>query len=390
METFPSLLSIRDLAPVEDGGVIARVGFEFQDHIAVNFCLKMLFEPTISEVWCETQDDITIILNRSGIEVVEFVQVKGTQLQHFWSIPEICKGEKLENGDNKVRSSILEKSLGQERCQEPCCFRIVTALPVKDPLNVLCLPTDSPDRFGPNKSQKIEDVTLELDKRFPDLRSPKGNGPCFWVENTVWQVEYSIESIKNKNLPLLVKFVELAGFVLPVDIVERKIYPLILQKVHEAGLAKWAENPQKKKISRAQFQTWLREMVCEVANSSQTYAGKILQDKMERVQIPSDYIWSALEERRKFRSERLNPKYLEVNDCDLIEGEVLVSLSQLRIELDSGNCESGLPFLSKCIDHLKTLRDSLPSQKPPPLFYLTGYMYDVTDRCGHRYHREAV
>lgn len=389
METFPSLLSIRDLAPIEDGGVIARVGFEFQDHVAVNFCLKMLFEQTINEVWCETQDDITVIFNRSGKEVVEFVQVKGTQLQHLWSIPEICKGEKLENGDNRVGSSIFEKSLGQDRCQEQCCFRIVTSLPVKDPLIILCLPTDSPDRLGPNKSHKIEEVTLELDKRFPDLRSSKGNGPCFWVENTVWQVEYSIESIKNKNLPLLVKFVELSGFVLPLEIIERKIYPLILQKVHEAGLAKWAENPQKKKITRAHFQIWLKEMVCEVANSSQTYAGKILQDKMERVRIPADYIWSALEERRKFRSERLNPRYLEVNDCELIEGEVLVSLSQLRIELDSGNCESGLPFLSKCIDHLRTLRESLPSQKLPPLFYLTGYMYDVTDRCGHRYHREA-
>ncbi len=43
------------------GGVIARVGFSFQDHVAVSFCIEMREDgSTLLSVWCEGQDDITL------------------------------------------------------------------------------------------------------------------------------------------------------------------------------------------------------------------------------------------------------------------------------------------------------------------------------------------
>jgi len=58
--------SIRNIQPLEFGGVIARQGFAFQDHVPVSFCLEMLNGSPLEEVWCETLDDITLIKGSPG------------------------------------------------------------------------------------------------------------------------------------------------------------------------------------------------------------------------------------------------------------------------------------------------------------------------------------
>ena len=70
-------LSYRDIPPLEEGGRIARDGFDYQDHIAVNKCLDMLLGTELSEVWCEAEDDIVLVLTVDDQEFFEFVQVKG-------------------------------------------------------------------------------------------------------------------------------------------------------------------------------------------------------------------------------------------------------------------------------------------------------------------------
>ena len=68
-------VSIHDAEPLEIGGVVARKGFTFQDHVAVGFLLDLLKYDDLREVWCESQDDVTLIWSGS-VEYVEFVQVK--------------------------------------------------------------------------------------------------------------------------------------------------------------------------------------------------------------------------------------------------------------------------------------------------------------------------
>ncbi|WP_439370882.1 dsDNA nuclease domain-containing protein [Bradyrhizobium sp. DASA03120] len=58
METLPSIF---DLVPLEHGGPIARAGFLYQDHVAAKYCIEMLLDPALEQVWCETLDDITLI-----------------------------------------------------------------------------------------------------------------------------------------------------------------------------------------------------------------------------------------------------------------------------------------------------------------------------------------
>src|SRR4051812_39664067 len=58
--SMPISPSVHDLAPLEQGGVLARQGFSYQDHIAAAFVLKMVsVAPTggvLAAVWCETED----------------------------------------------------------------------------------------------------------------------------------------------------------------------------------------------------------------------------------------------------------------------------------------------------------------------------------------------
>ena len=78
--------SIHTLPPLERGGVEARQGFEFQDHVAAGLLIAMLATPELIEVWCETHDDITLIWDADTVQEVEFVQVKCLTLDQLWSI----------------------------------------------------------------------------------------------------------------------------------------------------------------------------------------------------------------------------------------------------------------------------------------------------------------
>src|SRR5947207_7229546 len=119
--------SIFNLAPIETGGVQNRKGIAFQDHVALSFCLRLPEDTRLIEVWCETQDDITLLWreNENSL-VVEFVQAKSHELNKLWSVSDLCAREK-----GRVGTSIVERSLAYDRCAESSRFRVVTARPFR-------------------------------------------------------------------------------------------------------------------------------------------------------------------------------------------------------------------------------------------------------------------
>ena len=46
------------------GGVAARLGFRYQDHVAAMIVLQMIDDRRILQVECETSDDITLLHRR--------------------------------------------------------------------------------------------------------------------------------------------------------------------------------------------------------------------------------------------------------------------------------------------------------------------------------------
>ena len=369
--------SIYDLPPLETGGIEARQGFRFQDHVAAGFCLDMLLNDELREVWCETQDDVTLIwTNGNGIRV-EFVQAKSNKLNQLWSVAKLCERKKKKNG-----TSIIEKSLAYDRCSEPTSFRIVTSRDVQGDLSPLCLPLGDPDRLP-----KAAELASVLDEKVGTFTSPNGNSCEFWVENSTWSVPGKEEALKNTNLLKLQNIMEAKTIFLARD-QQEELYAKLLAKVKNAGDASEREGREQKQIRRDPLNEWFHETTEKLLHPASAGGGAALRQKMLLADIPDDTILSALEARRSYVGEVMQHRYMDIDHRTEVEGEILAELQELKSNLDCGKWpDSGIDFHARCLERLRKLRDSWTRPTKPPLNIMHGCMYSVTDRCLHRFRR---
>jgi hypothetical protein len=385
LPSVPPLPSYRDITPLESGGVIARNGFEFQDHVAAGYCIDMIQGNTLTEVWCESLDDITLIHINGGQEEFEFVQAKNNEFGHFWSVAELCKRDKKCKA-SATGSSILEKSLAYERGSEPCRFRMVTSLPVNDELKVLTFPLDSPRRtLSDGDFTKLCD---QVSKKIPDYRSPNGSDTSSWLFRAVWDVRHSSEALENDNCLKLRRIGSNLGIVLAEDQWD-ELYKKILRKVQEAGKAKWEVEPESKKLKQSELLIWVKDLASKAQHPGIGGKGKQLREKMEIAGIPSDSINTAQEQRRSYRNQALTPGYMDLSRKQDIEMETQAHLHQLISKLDAGLLsDTGVEFHNRCLECLNEFR--LDKQGEVSLSFLQGYMYSLADRCVHRFTKVAI
>jgi hypothetical protein len=408
--------SIHDLPPLEIGGTVARRGFAVQDHVAASHCLDMLADPTLSQVWCETQDDVTLLwVNASG-EEVEFVQVKSNEFDQLWSIAKLLEKEKAKEADEsdgaddndeadgngkaldepvgakpKKKSKkkdghcILEKSLQYDRCKEPVRFRVVTSRPIKDELAFLAHPIGSTlrDKSKPDYLALIG----KLKEKLADFKSENGNDYTFWVDRTLWKWVHSLAAVKQDNLWKTSNLVEESGQFLARDQVE-ELYQKLLTKVYDGGLAHWDTEIGKKRILRADLLAWFTQAVTDAVHPGKLGTGKTLESKLQAAGIPADQYESIAEMRQRYRLERLTPKYDATETQLAVEGDIRGRLATLRANLDGQLIDvNGVAFHALCINEINAARLSLREQSRPPAEILYGYMYDLADRCTHRFVR---
>ena len=416
--------SIHDLPPLEIGGTVARRGFAVQDHIAAGHCLDMLEDQTLSQVWCETQDDVTLVwVNNSG-EEVEFVQVKSNEFDQLWSIAKLLEKEKEKakegdepesadaeghaddngeaDGSGKAQDGpaetkpnkkskkkdgrcILEKSLQYDRCKEPVRFRVVTSRPIKDELAFLAHPIGSTLR---DKSKPDYLVLVEkLKEKLADFKSENGNDYTFWVDRTIWKWVHSLDAVKKDNLWRTSNLIEKSGQFLARDQIE-ELYQKLLTKVYDGGLARWDTEIGKKKILRADLLAWFTQAVTDAVHPGKLGTGKTLEGKLQAAGIPADQHEAIAEMRQRYRLERLTPKYDATETQLAVEGDIRGRLVTLRANLDGRLIDfDGVAFHALCINEVNAARLSLREQSRPPAEILYGYMYDLADRCTHRFVR---
>jgi hypothetical protein len=367
--------SIHVLSPLELGGVHARTGLSFQDHVAAAFLLRMLTDDRLSEVWCETQDDVTLIWEREEGQVVEFVQVKSAELGHLWSVAELCR---RENG--RAGTSLLERSLAYDRAEERATFRIVTTRDVSKDLAVLKNPCDSPARHG--------DALNSLHKKIGALltaRSPNGNDALYWLQNSLWEVRHTEDAVRSTNVLGLAAAVHKTDQFLAPDQVD-ELYARLVKIAYDAALAKWSLAPQTKRLRRADFTPHVQQLVFN-ATHPKAQRNK-LRRKLEAAQLSGTTVEGAERHRLAYRSERLRPKYVTTTaDADLLDLEVDAVLLRLRSQLEAGQHPDGAAFHSDCVEELEWMREK--TSPTVPRFYVQGCMYDMTDRCLHRFIKDG-
>lgn len=381
----PAQPSIHILPPLERGGIEARIGFALQDHVAASYLIDLLDDTNLLEVWCETHDDITLIWHGTDSQEVEYVQVKSNALDQLWSVPILAKQDR-KDGQAQSASSIYERSLANDRCCEPCRFRLVTCLPPNSDLDALCLPHDAPDRLA--KTDDLKGVGDDFDKRTSGYRSPNGNGAHFWLSRMRWTVQQSADSLSNDSKIKLTRLLAKRGLTLFPDQLDN-LYSAILGRARDAAVADWGVSPSTKKIGKQCMTGWL-DAYLQDRNSRPATAGTRLREKLVAAGVEDGDITASIESRQRYLAERFSPQYLKLNDLSFLGDEVSAILQGLRAKLDSGElADDGIVFHSECLKAMEGLQVRHANLRPP-LSVLQGCMYDIADRCVHRFRRASA
>ncbi len=370
---------IRTLTPPDFGGIIARHGFAYQDHAAVQFCLMMLETPSLKEVWCETYDDIVLIWEIDGQEVVEFVQVKAELLDQLWTVAKLCARVKSGTHPKGEGTSIFEKSLSRDNCAEATQFRLVTARDVRSELKLLKLGKEHADRL-PTKQSAIELCKLIKDQ-IGDVHSPNGNGHQYWVNKAQWECQ-DLDSLRNSSRVRLLKFLDSLNVLGSPDTVE-DLYEKLLAIVKEAAELSWSEK-NKKMIKKGWLIQEVKHLIDPYPNLKHDEA---LDRKLSDARLDTTYYETAKELRRQYNKEVRQPKFLDAGNRAHFDTAVLTRLLDLRSKFDSGLIqEDSVTFHQRCLENLHDLRRNRPAQVPePPEGFLQGCMYEITARCKHRF-----
>jgi hypothetical protein len=379
MDAKGKLPSIHSLPVAMTGGMPARQGFEMQDHVAARYCIEALRDPSLQEVWCEAFDDVTIIWARTPEQEIEFIQVKGHQLDQLWSIAKLCE----QDGATKAQSgtSIIERSLAQDRCHEKSWFRIVTARPFNDELKSLTSQLGSTERTA--STTKLESIAQKIATKLNDPQSPNGNGCRYWANSTVCEAIHSLQAIEMHNLRELERTLETLGYALLGD-QRQELYRKLVRKVWDAGTATQGDL---RKLKRQDVIGWLQDAVT-VISQPPTVSGQRMAEKMRAANLPEGEIQAAQQSRWQYRQVQLAERYTDPRGTQRVESEVNATLSVLRARLDVGEYqEDGLAFHKRCLDALGDVHKSMPKAQALGLGFVHGCMYNITDRCMHRFLR---
>jgi hypothetical protein len=368
--------SFRELPPLDAGGVVARRGLSFQDHVAVAFCLDMLRDEGPAEVWCETQDDI--VLFWADNDCVEYVQVKTTTMPE-WTIAHVCR---REGGKG---SSLIERSLLRDRARERAMFRIVTSTGLHHQLRPLLRRYDAANPSTPR--EKLIALAERLAEKLGDgCVSPNGNGIEYWVMTCQWDVKHAESAVRNDNLVQIMKAANDQGQLVTIDQVE-EAYQKLLRMVRDAAAADYQLDRGKKVIHNTELRSWLSHEFRRAFDSWRLPPGGTLIEKLRAAGIVGTELDGATRARARYRAERLKPRYLDDRQIGALEAEIEAGLRLLRSRVDAETLpDHGRQIHSQSLECVQTALRTL-GLGDAPTHIGQGFMYELADRCVHRFRR---
>lgn len=227
------------------GGVAGRIGYDFQAHVAAAFVLRMIIDPSLVQVECETGDDVTLRWNRDGKAEIEYVQVKSSDDDSKWGI-----GELTERSKATVGSSIMEKSLKCDAHPGEPFFRFVTSRDVRGDLVLFKVPRE---KRQPN--ERFDALVDNFAKKYKTFKSPQGRSTRDWAERMFWEVEGNEDSLEKKNILKLLRLAEDAGES-PSSRTAESAYDDLLKRVVAASKASRITAPWAKALPREDAWIW--------------------------------------------------------------------------------------------------------------------------------------
>lgn len=373
--------SVFDAMPPDLGGVYARQGFAYQDEVAARFYIEMLTNENLAEVWCETHDDILLVWKSDAPKIVEYVQVKAEHPDQLWTVAKLCERQKSARIPDGSGTSLLEKSLSRDRCSELSWFRIVTCRQFISDLEVL-----TRERGHEHRSKShapFMNLLEQVKGKIGTFRSENGNDSGYWLMNARWEV-INEGDISNLNQKALAEALHSLGQPYDPDTV-RSIYNnlrTLAKDTAEYGIEKWKE----KRVSRDQLLVKIGDWIQPYPDRGKT---ERLENKLATAGLDSTCLDVAKDQQRFYLKKRRTAPYLETEQAEDIEHQVLDVLHNLRASLDSGTLdENGVKFHERCLKAVGELSPVVKSGNVAlPHGYLSGCMYEITARCRHRFTR---
>lgn len=374
-----NLKSILDLLPFESGGRIARQGFTYQDHVGAAFCISLLENTTIDEIWFENLDDITLIHKSDDSMIVEFVQVKAHHPTSRWSVASITNAEK--------GLSIIEKSLNQCRCKETIKIRIVTCYDVNDDLKIL---THFPEsKVRETEIEKINRLEKEIVKKIGDsCIAPNGLTLYDWLKICYWDKRPdSLEAIENCNKIDLEKALKNKNINLLPEYRD-ELYQQILNKVILASTDDIIKNPDCYKLCKLDFESWLNERISDFQLKGRGI--NALETKMKEAGFDLEDTLAAKELKWAFLESSLENDYCEAKELKLMQNEIMSKVLYLKSKRYKNEVlVDGIGFHNLCIESINELlnTDLFKNIRIPPSM-AHGYFYEIADRCLIRFEKK--
>jgi hypothetical protein len=374
--------SIDTVKPEEQGGPAARGGFDYQDEVAVSFLIDMLADPGMVKIHLETHDDIVVVRSAEPALIAEYIQVKAAELNKLWSVADLC------HRDHGPGSSIFEVSLARDRHCEVSRFRLVTVRPVVDGLKVLTYPLGGTGREPCGPSYLL--LHSELLDRCPGFCSAKKNGPSYWLKHCHWDIRESRQALAHSNFVRLLRTAFTEGRPLLPDQTE-----LVLDELRawakQAGEAKWEPDRSAKIIAREQLRDWWEGRITEPIDGAATMSGGKLASKMRAAALADDQLRMAIELRREYGRIVRTSRYMEDDSSQQLQSKARVELASLRAKFVAGQFAlDAAGFHALCIEQMKAVNEARGAGVEDHGSFLLGCMYDITDRCLHRFERHQA
>ncbi|PTB84315.1 hypothetical protein C9985_00135 [Marinobacter vinifirmus] len=329
----------------------------YQDHIAVSFLLEMIENVNLSQVQCETLDDITLVWQTAEGLQYEYIQVKTTDGDSKYSIKEITQRKKSAKSANTVEGkSLIEKSLLCDKGDgvNPL-FRFVSERGFSKALELFGLPPN--ERKGRPGAGELE---AKIGGKLSKTLSRGGRDLSYWAENFWWQLPGEKKSVINSNKVKLTHLAEVEGVTLSASIVE-KAYRALLRMADDAAEASKYNELERKTIHRDEIVLWWKDFISEAradhTKTTKPYASEVEEFLIEFVSINEEDILRALTgfeaqfEGDRWRNDELADN-LQVGLLEIaLKASEISDLnpSNARAKLRSAvrkilSCRSSLPF----------------------------------------------
>jgi hypothetical protein len=306
--------------------------------------------------------------------------VKASEPNKLWSVADLCSRK-----NSKPGSSIFEISLARDKHREESRFRIVTLRPVVTELKMLTFPCGAPGREA--DGERFMTLRSAIERRFPNLKSLKGNDVAYWLENCLWDERHSEEVVRQGNLMRLFQLSCKEGQPVLPEPAEGFLVDL-RSLAKAAGAAKWAPDRNSKIITREALREWWDQRKRELAEGAAAPFGEKLQQKMIEAGLPDDLVGLALELRREYGALARTPRYMELEEEERLQNRVRSEALLLRSRFVAGQINlDSVGVHSLCVDRMDTINAERPQGSEDRSAFLKGCMYDIADRCLLRFGR---